>query len=155
MEPTLHPGGHVVVDGKRAVTRGAIVEFAVTANVSTSPLPARAGVPANSPLSGNGPAKSHPVRLIDRVVGLPGDTITVTVNGVLINGKPLAEPYVAPATVMYSAPVIHLGANQYMVLGDNRGNSYDSHYFGPITAAQIVGVVVRATTPSGQAENLM
>ena len=76
--------------------------------------------------------------LIKRVVGLPGETIEVRDGKVYVNGTPLSEPYTAqpPAYVM---PARQIDADQYFVLGDNRNNSSDSHAWGTVPGADIIG----------------
>ncbi len=82
-------------------------------------------------------------RYIKRVIGLPGDTIRLTLTSVYINGVKLNEPYIAP--VPYGFPenqeteTVHLGSDQFFVMGDNRTNSQDSRSFGPITQREIIG----------------
>lgn len=82
-----------------------------------------------------------PVPLIKRVVGLPGERITIANGRVFVNGVPLAEPYESQMTLgpsqSWIVPPLHV-----FVLGDNRGNSRDSRYFGPIPFSQIVGHAV-------------
>jgi signal peptidase I len=75
--------------------------------------------------------------LIKRVVGLPGERITIQSGQVSINGVPINEPYIS-MTPSYSGEFI-LGADEFFVLGDNRPNSRDSFDFGPIARDQIVG----------------
>jgi signal peptidase I len=90
---------------------------------------------------------------IKRIIGLPGDTITITPTTVAVNGYVLHETYISAAdncSVMVDAGlvtnraqcqprVIHLGANQYWVMGDNRPVSDDSRIFGPIGMQNIIG----------------
>jgi signal peptidase I len=78
--------------------------------------------------------------LIKRVVGVPGDKISVRGGRLLVNGEPQREPYVykkypdrsssAPTTV----PEDHV-----FVMGDNRANSRDSRYFGTVPEKKIEG----------------
>jgi signal peptidase I len=78
--------------------------------------------------------------LIKRVVGVPGDEITVRGGRLFVNGEPQQEPYVnkkypdrsfyAPTTV----PKDHVFA-----MGDNRANSQDSRVFGPVPKENIEG----------------
>lgn len=81
--------------------------------------------------------------LIKRVIGLPGETVTIAGGQVLINGQPLGEPYLNGVTTSCSQNcTITLGPTQYFVLGDNRPNSLDSRSFGPVSADNIIGQVI-------------
>jgi signal peptidase I len=74
---------------------------------------------------------------IKRVIGLPGETVTIESGIVRINGVALEEPYiVGGATYDYSTV---LGEDQYFVLGDNRNNSNDSHTWGGLDSEYIIG----------------
>jgi signal peptidase I len=74
---------------------------------------------------------------IKRIIGLPGEQIQVRDGQVWVNGAALDEPYVASAPG-YSGSWT-LGDDEYLVLGDNRNNSSDSHSWGPIQEGSIVG----------------
>lgn len=75
---------------------------------------------------------------IKRVIGLPGDEIVFTAGQLTVNGEPVDEPYVSSLTEDYA---VTLGADEYLALGDNRADSYDSRMadMGPIRAADILG----------------
>jgi signal peptidase I len=77
---------------------------------------------------------------VKRVVGLPGETIAVNGGKVWIDGKPLPEPYLTGPTGYTMAPVV-LKENEYFMLGDNRGSSFDSHIWGALAKKQFVGRV--------------
>jgi len=77
--------------------------------------------------------------LIKRIIGLPNEKVEIKNGGVFINGKVLNEEYITKKTD--SDTSITLGNNQYFVLGDNRGKSLDSKYFGPISIDDIQGKV--------------
>ncbi len=77
--------------------------------------------------------------LIKRVVGLPGETIQIKEGRVYANGTLLDEPYIEKFCTVGCDGTWHLGPDEYMVLGDNRTNSYDGHNFGPINRRLIVG----------------
>lgn len=66
---------------------------------------------------------------IKRIIGMPGETIQIDDNGVIyIDGKVLDEPY-GKETIKdpgIAAEPIHLGQNEYFVMGDNRNDSSDS-----------------------------
>jgi len=74
---------------------------------------------------------------IKRVIGLPGEHVTIKSGLVFINGIQLNESYIS-APGPYSVDR-QLGPNEYFVLGDNRPNSSDSHSWGPISAQSIIG----------------
>ena len=74
---------------------------------------------------------------IKRVVGLPGETITVRDNHVYVNNQPLDEPYIA-APPQYSGEWT-VPPDQVFVLGDNRNQSSDSHSWGFVPHNLIVG----------------
>ena len=60
---------------------------------------------------------------IKRVIGLPGDTVEIIDSRVYVNGAPLSEPYASGSSEDYA---VRLGEDEYLVLGDNRSQSYDS-----------------------------
>jgi signal peptidase I len=92
-------------------------------------------------------------RFIKRVIGLPGDTITLTPTQVIVNGTQLDEPYIAPAPPGANEnpepQTIKLSESQYFVMGDNRANSEDSRFFGPITQREIIGKAEFVVWPVG------
>lgn len=122
MEPTLKPGDRVLVNklsyDLHGVRRGDIVVF-------KSP-PSEASDPSIKDL-------------IKRVIGLPGDEIQAIGGQVFINGKPLKESYLPVGTATNSLPLTKVPPGQYFVMGDNRGNSKDSRFIGPIPKRLIVG----------------
>lgn len=106
--------------------------------------------------------------LIKRVIGVPGDTIRIHHGTVYVNGHPVDEPYVLRdpsemASSLENFPpdgngiydgltpdwaetlpnYVHDGSvvvppNDYFVLGDNRGDSYDSRYWGFVPRKNII-----------------
>ncbi len=81
------------------------------------------------------PNGSH---LVKRVVGLPGETVEVAGGRVLIDGAPIAEPYVTAPTT-YAMPPVRLGPDEYFMLGDRRNGSNDSHVWGPLPRDRLIG----------------
>jgi signal peptidase I len=90
---------------------------------------------------------------IKRIVGLPGETVTVSGGKVFITGKtgtrsPINEPYLKQIT---NRPVsTKVGADQYFVMGDNRSVSYDSRYWGPVNIKYIRGRAILRLWPLGE-----
>ena len=85
--------------------------------------------------------------LVKRVIGLPGETISSVGNTVLINNRPLAQPWF-PATPL--GPPIQkqvIPANSYFMMGDNRTNSCDSRSWGTLPGGDIIGHVVLTLWP--------
>ena len=87
---------------------------------------------------------------IKRVIGLPGETLEVRRKRVLINGEPLDEPYLAgqmPAMSSTGVAVdrrdtfgpIAIPDDHYFMMGDNRDNSQDSRFWGPLPHAYLKG----------------
>ncbi len=82
---------------------------------------------------------------VKRVIGLPGETIKVVDKKVYINGKPLDEPYTffKDANIERSYrdnfPEFTVPENYYFCMGDNRDHSYDSRFWGPVPAENIIG----------------
>jgi signal peptidase I len=73
---------------------------------------------------------------IKRVIGLPGDKVEVRQGTVFVNGTALKEPYEAEKPAYIFGPVT-VPQGKYLMLGDNRNESYDSHYWGFVDASKI------------------
>ncbi len=98
--------------------------------------------------------------LVKRVVGLPGETISTKDGQVYIDGKLLKEPWLPPGPTSYTGALpddeypqfnmpgpVTIPAGEYFVMGDNRTDSEDSRYFGPIPKSLIVGRAVAVVWP--------
>lgn len=80
--------------------------------------------------------------LVKRVIGLPGERVTIARGVVLVNGQPLDEPYVAQRAE-WDVPEVILGINEYFVVGDNRGMPAKNHDFGSTHASRLMGRLIR------------
>jgi len=78
---------------------------------------------------------------IKRVIGLPGDIITIDSTYVWVNGTLLHEPYISAAANPFGKKWV-VPANSYFVLGDNRPVSDDSRYWDYVPKDFIVGKAV-------------
>jgi signal peptidase I len=136
MEPTLQVGDRIVVNKLsyhlHGVDRGNIIVF------STPPTEDCAGPPVAD--------------LVKRVIGLPGETISLSGGNVFINGRLLAEPWLpssvhgvthpGPSTEPYALHhPYRIPSGDVYVMGDNRTLSCDSRYWGPVAESTIVGKV--------------
>jgi signal peptidase I len=128
MSPTLHEGDRVLVNKwsyrLHDVHRGDVVVFTRPPEV----------------------ADTHIEDLIKRVVGLPGEQISIDDGQVLVDGEPLDEPYLPAGTRTDQGPracrpehPCEVPDGQIWVMGDNRTNSEDSRWFGPIPESTVVG----------------
>jgi signal peptidase I len=104
--------------------------------------------------------------LIKRVVGLPGERVSIMDGKVSINGRVLDEPYTHNLqTVLDSCPITYVPGidteqgfkvpeGHVLVLGDNRTNSHDGRCFGAIDEDLIVGRAFFLMWPPGHAGGL-
>ncbi len=83
------------------------------------------------------------IMIIKRIIGLPGEQITILGGFVYIDGLQLDEPYLEEGMMtsehMGEYADILLGDKEYYLLGDNRMNSRDSRDVGPVTLGEIEG----------------
>ncbi|HEX9068948.1 MAG TPA: signal peptidase I [Ktedonobacterales bacterium] len=88
--------------------------------------------------------------MIRRVIGLPGDTITLTATTVAVNGVTLTESYVQANPGVPANPVVGnftVPKDSFYVLGDNRTEADDSRQFGMVPRQNISGKALAVYWP--------
>lgn len=78
---------------------------------------------------------------VKRVIALPGERVSSENGVLLLNGEPLAEPYLKGGVLTEDFLEISIPEDHVFVMGDNRPNSRDSRSFGPIHEDLLVGEV--------------
>jgi len=84
---------------------------------------------------------------VKRLIGLPGDTIAQRSGLLRVNGAPLEESYVNGGSAGLDFPERTLGADEYFMMGDNRGQSCDSRQWGPVSREDLIGPVFAVYWP--------
>jgi signal peptidase I len=107
--------------------------------------------------------------IIKRVVATPGEKVFFEGGKVFVNGEPLAEPYLPPGTETAPAPremafndgqqcsreePCGVPDGTVWLMGDNRKNSQDSRYIGPVSTEDIVGRAFVTIWPPGRVGGL-
>lgn len=93
---------------------------------------------------------------IKRIIGLPGDTVSLKANSFYVNDQKVEEPYLAPDTPIFGGSYLAEGQSivvppgSYFVAGDNRPHSSDSREFGPIAESDFIGTAIFRYWPFSQ-----
>ncbi len=93
---------------------------------------------------------------IKRIIGLPGDVITIKDTQVFVNGEALDETYIDPhrqGNPYGPTNNLVVPANAYFVLGDNRGGSSDSRDWGCVPQGNLIGRAALVYWPLGRDNN--
>lgn len=136
MEETFHDGDYILIDEItyrfRDPLRGEVIVFRYP--------------------------NDHTQFFIKRVIGMPGETVEVKDNTIIIYNNDHPKGFILPETE-YLSPTqetrnnvkVKLDPNEYFVMGDNRLHSSDSRYWGPVNRSLITGRVFSRAWPITQA----
>jgi signal peptidase I len=78
---------------------------------------------------------------VKRIIGLPGERLSIAQGQVYVNGSPLVEPYVRNR-LPWDVPEVTLTGSEYYVIGDNRTMRAADHDFGRVDAERILGRIL-------------
>jgi signal peptidase I len=155
MLPTISAGQSVVVEpnayAKAAPKVGDIVVFYPPADAARQPPVCGARHAAQQVCAAPGARKSNDL-LIKRIVAGPGDTIKIIDGHVFRNGESESGEHIKPCRGGDGCDfptAARLPVDDYFMMGDNRGSSDDSRFWGPVPQAWIVGKVVGIVAPAG------
>ncbi len=114
-----------------------------------------ASAPGEARSCSRGTAQRADATFVKRIVGLPGDTISVRNGHVVRNGVPVREPFASScAQAACNLSVVTVPRGSYFLMGDNRGNSQDSRFWGPVPRAWIIGKAVVTYWPPNRVGDL-
>lgn len=148
MEPTFQTGNYLLVDKfsyrfLHEPARGEVVIFDI-------PDPKHTFHTCLLPIFGSCYFETNRY-LIKRIVGLPGEKVTILGGVVTIYNKDNPNGFILDdKEILYKSEMSDeriLGDNEYYVMGDNRANSSDSRYWGPLPKENIVGRPILRLTP--------
>jgi signal peptidase I len=144
MVPTLQVGQRVLVNRIGNTFSdphiGEIVVFHPPKGAETQTCGAPRQV-AGQPCSQETPQKAS-VNFIKRVVAGPGDRVAIVNGHVVLNGKRQKESFIAPCGAGEGCNMpkaITIPPGHYFMMGDNRGQSDDSRFWGPVPKKWIIG----------------
>jgi signal peptidase I len=163
MEPTLKPGQRILVDrfSHRVGSHpdlGEITVFNPPAGARQHACgilgqgPNYTGAASRRSCSVATPQQASGDAFVKRIVGMPGDTIAVRHGHVIRNGKPASEPFASSCEgSSCNLAAITVPAGSYFMMGDNRGNSEDSRFWGPLPEKSIIGEAFATYWPLDEA----
>jgi len=143
MEPTLRVGERVLVSRVNYHVsdpdRGDIVVFHPPIGADGNEC--GAAHPPDQPCPRPTPQRAN-VNFIKRIVAVPGDTLAIQDGHAVVNGKVQKEDFTNPCApggqCNYTRP-IKIPPGYFFMMGDNRGESDDSRFWGPVPRKWIIG----------------
>lgn len=140
MEPTLERGDRIVTLRHAGVHVGDIVVFHPPAGAARPDCGVRPSAEQMCAQAVGG--EDRRISLVKRIVAGPGDSIALRSGHVVLNGKARREKFINECGGPFSCDyprAITVPSNSYFMLGDNRGESDDSRFWGPVPESWIVG----------------
>lgn len=143
MEPTLTIGQRVLVNRVDYRIRDPREGHVVVFNPPTGAESNQCGIQNNLDQACPQPTRERSdVNFIKRIVAGPGDRLRVEDGRAIVNGRPREEPYAKPCGGGDACDLpdeITIPPDHYFMMGDNRGASDDSRFWGPVPEDWIIG----------------
>jgi signal peptidase I len=159
MVPQLHIDDRVVVSRTayhlHPPRRGDIVVFKAPPSLDTGR--SGSGNPLSSFFRSLGSALGvieDQTVLIKRVIALPGETVSAHGGHVYVGQDVVVEPYLPPGVITSDFGPVKVPPGEIWVMGDNRGNSEDSRFFGAIPVHTVIGRAIWKVWPPWSASFL-
>ncbi|MDX6669416.1 MAG: signal peptidase [Solirubrobacteraceae bacterium] len=140
MEPTLERGDRIVALRHAGVRVGDVVVFHPPAGAARPECGIRPRADQMCGRAAGGEDRS--ISFVKRIVAGPGDSIALRSGHVVLNGKARRENFINECGGPFSCDyprAITVPAKSYFMLGDNRGESDDSRFWGPVPESWVVG----------------
>jgi signal peptidase I len=140
MEPTLVEGQRVLVDRLFDSPHvGQIIVFHPPAGADSE----ECGRAHAASAACDWPRSESSETFIKRIVAGPGDVITIDNGHVIRNGRPEPDRYIRPCALdqpgcSFTTP-IRIPRSMWFMMGDNRGDSDDSRFWGPVPTKWLIG----------------
>jgi signal peptidase I len=150
MSPTLRVGTIVLVDptaySRERPALGQLVAFHPPAGADSGMCGNPRQGAGNKQACDKSTSATSTETLLKRIVAGPGDRVAIVNGHVILNGRREPDSYITPCgpapECNFPTPIV-IPARHYFVLGDNRGASDDSRFWGPVRRSQLIGPVVR------------